>query len=77
MLREGHVADHQRLFRRVSLDLGGHAARTMATDVRRQGFGAGNTDLDLLATYFQYGRYLLLSSSRAGWSATPGRPGCT
>jgi alpha-L-fucosidase 2 len=65
-LRDGHVADHQRLFRRVSLDLGGHGARTTATDQRRQAFSTGTADLDLLATYFQYGRYLLIASSRPG-----------
>jgi alpha-L-fucosidase 2 len=65
-LRDRHVADHQRLFRRVSLDLGGHGARTMPTDRRRAAFGAGSADLDLLATYFQYGRYLLIGSSRPG-----------
>jgi alpha-L-fucosidase 2 len=65
-LRDRHVADHQRLFRRVSLDLGGHAARATPTDQRRHAFAAGATDLDLLATYFQYGRYLLIASSRPG-----------
>jgi alpha-L-fucosidase 2 len=65
-LRDRHVADHHRLYRRVSLDLGGHAARARPTDRRRQGFGAGPPDLDLLATYFQYGRYLLIASSRPG-----------
>jgi alpha-L-fucosidase 2 len=65
-LRNDHVGDHQRLFRRVSLDLGGHAARARPTDERRQTFGSGPADLDLLATYFQYGRYLLIASSRPG-----------
>ena len=65
-LRDRHLAAHQRLFRRVSFDLGGHAARTRATDRRRQAFSDGAADLDLLATYFQYGRYLLIASSRPG-----------
>jgi alpha-L-fucosidase 2 len=65
-LRDRHVADHQRLFRRVSLDLGGHTARAAPTDRRRRAFEAGSADLDLLATYFQYGRYLLIASSRPG-----------
>jgi alpha-L-fucosidase 2 len=65
-LHDRHVADHQSLFRRVSLDLGGHAARATPTDRRRQAFGAGSVDLDLLATYFQFGRYLLIASSRPG-----------
>jgi alpha-L-fucosidase 2 len=65
-LRQRHVADHQRLFRRASLDLGGHAARATPTDRRLQLFGGGAADPDLLATYFQYGRYLLIASSRPG-----------
>jgi alpha-L-fucosidase 2 len=65
-LRDRHVSDHQRLFRRVALDLGGHDARATPTDQRRHGFADGKADLDLLATYFQYGRYLLIASSRPG-----------
>jgi alpha-L-fucosidase 2 len=61
---EAHVADHQKFFRRVSLDLG-HQANEEATptDQRLKNFAA-NPDPALLALYFDYGRYLLISSSR-------------
>ena len=66
-LRQEHVADHQRLFRRVSLKLGSAetagAAASRPTDQRLAGFAA-SPDPALIALYFQYGRYLLISSSR-------------
>jgi alpha-L-fucosidase 2 len=64
-LRSAHVAEHQRLFRRVALDLGTTAAAAQPTDVRIRGF-AGSADPALAALYFHYGRYLLISSSRPG-----------
>ena len=67
-LEATHVADYQRFFRRVRLDLG-HAGRDQAdlpVDERLQRVQAGATDLDLEALYFQFGRYLLISSSRPG-----------
>ncbi|MGO9111210.1 MAG: glycosyl hydrolase family 95 catalytic domain-containing protein [Thermoguttaceae bacterium] len=64
-LRQAHVAEHRRLFRRVALDLGKTAAAKLPTDERIKGFAAGN-DPGLAALYFQYGRYLLISSSRKG-----------
>ena len=64
-LRQAHVEDHQTLFRRVSLDLGKTAAAKWPTDQRIKDFAAGN-DPDLAALVFQYGRYLLIASSRPG-----------
>jgi alpha-L-fucosidase 2 len=64
-LRATHIADYQRLFNRVSLTLGGSKA-TVATDVRLAGRKAGQADPALEALLFQYGRYLLISSSRPG-----------
>ena len=64
-LRQSHVSDHQALFRRVALDLGRTAAAAQPTDVRLKNFADGN-DPDLAALTFQYGRYLLISSSRPG-----------
>jgi len=61
-----HVADHQRLFRRVHLSLGESAAAKLPTDERLRAFGEGADDPGLLALYFQYGRYLLIGSSRPG-----------
>ena len=64
-LLAAHVADHQALFRRVSLDLGRTEAAKNPTDRRLADFRAGN-DPDLAALVFQYGRYLLIGSSRPG-----------
>jgi alpha-L-fucosidase 2 len=64
-LRARHVADYQSLFRRVDLDLGRTDAAIRPTDERIASFGAGD-DPELAAIYYQYGRYLLISSSRPG-----------
>jgi alpha-L-fucosidase 2 len=64
-LRAAHVAEHQRLFRRVQLDLGTTDAASLPTDERIQRFADGN-DPQLAELYFQFGRYLLISSSRPG-----------
>ncbi|MFZ4777101.1 MAG: glycoside hydrolase family 95 protein [Terrimicrobiaceae bacterium] len=64
-LRAAHVAEHQRLFNRVSLDLGTSDAAKLPTDQRVRDFATGN-DPALAALYFQFGRYLLISSSRPG-----------
>lgn len=61
-LSERQRTDHQRLFRRVSLDLGSPDL-TIPTDERLARF-ATSPDPSLVALYFQYGRYLLISSSR-------------
>ncbi len=62
-----HVADHQALFRRVAIDLGASApdVRQQPTDVRLARFAAAR-DPELAALLFQYGRYLLIASSRPG-----------
>lgn len=64
-LRAAHVAEHQRLFRRVSIELGHTEAARLPTDERVEHFADGN-DPALAALYHQYGRYLLISSSRPG-----------
>ena len=64
-LRAAHVADHRRLFRRVSLDLGSSDAAKLPTDERIKRFADGG-DPALAALYFQFGRYLLMASSRPG-----------
>ena len=66
-LRASHVAEHQRLFRRASLRLGRTARSALPTDERLKGFGETNDpDPDLAALVFQFGRYLLIASSRPG-----------
>jgi alpha-L-fucosidase 2 len=65
-IRAAHVAEHRRLFRRVALDLGGPDRSSIPTDERLAAVQKGADDPQLVALYFQYGRYLLLSSSRPG-----------
>ena len=65
LLRDRHAADHQELFRRVELDLGTSQAADTPTDERIEDFSAGD-DPQLAALYFQFGRYLLMASSRPG-----------
>ncbi|MDR3726732.1 MAG: glycoside hydrolase family 95 protein [Terracidiphilus sp.] len=64
-LRQRHVADYRKLFDRVALTLGPNPAASRPTDQRLANFAA-SPDPSLLALYFQYGRYLLISSSRPG-----------
>jgi len=63
-LRQRHVDDFRRLFSRVQLRLGENHS-TESTDRRIKDF-ATNDDPSLLALYFEFGRYLLISSSRSG-----------
>jgi alpha-L-fucosidase 2 len=65
-LRAAHLRDYQHLYRRVNIDLGGEAAAAQPTDARLAAVADGANDPDLAALYFQYGRYLLISSSRPG-----------
>lgn len=65
-LREDHIHDHQRLFRRVQVNLGPapDQSENLPSDQLVKAYGATNPAL--VALYFQYGRYLLISSSRPG-----------
>jgi alpha-L-fucosidase 2 len=60
-----HLADHQALFRRMDIDLGSTAESLRPTNERIIDYLKGN-DPQLAALTFQYGRYLLIGSSRAG-----------
>jgi alpha-L-fucosidase 2 len=62
--KSGHVTDYQRYFHRVSLDLGTTANAAQATDERLRKFNAGENDPSLVSLFYQFGRYLLISSSR-------------
>ncbi len=64
-LRARHLADYQALFHRVAIDLGQSQAGNLPTDTRIQHFAEAN-DPQLAALYYQFGRYLLISSSRPG-----------
>ena len=65
-LRAAHIRDYQRLFRRVSLRIGGEDLSHLPTDERLERVRKGAEDHGLAVLYFQYGRYLLISSSRPG-----------
>jgi alpha-L-fucosidase 2 len=60
-----HIADYQSYFKRVSIDLGVTDSVKNPTDKRLEQFAKGN-DPQLVSIYFQFGRYLLISSSRPG-----------
>jgi alpha-L-fucosidase 2 len=64
-LLAAHTKEHQRLFQRVSLDVGSSDAMKLPTDERIRNFKNGN-DPQFAALYFQFGRYLLISCSRPG-----------
>jgi alpha-L-fucosidase 2 len=64
-LKSDHIKDHQNLFNRVNIDLGQSELSMRPTDQRLISF---NEDIDpsLVALLYQYGRYLLIASSRPG-----------
>ncbi|NJO67999.1 MAG: glycoside hydrolase family 95 protein [Bacteroidetes bacterium] len=68
-LKDAHLADFKQYFSRVSLNLGSSTAPDLPTDDRLKRYAGGLEDKNLEILYFQYGRYLLISSSR-----TPGVP---
>jgi alpha-L-fucosidase 2 len=65
-LRNKHIEEHQRLFHRVGLYLGASESVNLPTDQRLERMRDGAEDNQLAALFFQYGRYLLISSSRPG-----------
>lgn len=68
-LRQSHIKDYQQFFNRVTLNLGKSSAPEIPTDLRLKRYAEGNEDKNLEVLYFQFGRYLLICSSR-----TPGVP---
>jgi alpha-L-fucosidase 2 len=68
MLRRNHVAAYRRWYDRVALQLGpvGSPQSALSAPERLQAFAAGAADPGLAALYFNFGRYLLISSSRPG-----------
>ena len=65
-IRADHIAEHQSLFQRVDLDLGSTDTANLPTDERLEAVKAGASDPELVVLYFQYGRYLMMGSSRPG-----------
>jgi len=68
-LLKKHLADYQPLFNRVKLNLGKSSAPDLPTNERLKRYATGKEDKNLEILYFNFGRYLLISSSR-----TPGVP---
>ena len=64
-IKKSHVAYYQKFFNRVSLNLGTTEAANETTDVRIKKFDS-QFDPQLASLYFQFGRYLLISSSQPG-----------
>jgi alpha-L-fucosidase 2 len=64
-----HLKGYQKYFNRVSLSLGSSSNEQLPTDERLAAYAKGDSDPGLEALYFQYGRYLLISSSRPGGTA--------
>ena len=62
---KGHIAAYQKYFERVSFSLATTSAENLPTDERLKNFHSGN-DPQFAALYFQFGRYLLISSSQPG-----------
>ena len=66
-LKQRHIADYQHLFKRVSFNLGVDAAMVkQSTDQRLRNLSVANPDKQLQTLYYQFGRYLLIASSRPG-----------
>lgn len=64
MIRTDHIAEHQQWFRRVSLELGVSPHANWPLDQRIEAARQGENDPHLCALLFQFGRYLLIGSSR-------------
>jgi len=66
-LLRAHTLEHQRLYQRVSFSLGeANYISELPTDERLARYKQGEEDLGLETLYFNYGRYLLITSSRPG-----------
>jgi alpha-L-fucosidase 2 len=65
-VKKSHIADYQSFFKRVDLDLGSDYENYSPTDIRIAAMQNGYVDTDLIELYYQFGRYLLISSSRPG-----------
>lgn len=64
-LEQNHIRDYQAYYKKFSVDFGHSEHESLPTDERLEKF-AGSNDASFAALYMQYGRYLLISSSRPG-----------
>ena len=65
-IKAAHIKDHQRFYNRLELQLDDHSLDTLPTDQRLARIKAGQVDIGMERLLFQYGRYLLIGSSRQG-----------
>ena len=65
-LLKAHLTDYTSFFNRLSFQLDGESHPELPTNLRLKAYKEGKPDLGLERLYFQFGRYLLISSSRAG-----------
>ena len=65
-LLETHVKEYQQYFNRLSISINKENNEATPTDKRLDAYKKGATDIGLEELYFQFGRYLLISSSRPG-----------
>jgi alpha-L-fucosidase 2 len=65
-LKKSHIVDYQQYFKRVDFNLGSTDAVYFPTDARIDAMKNGYVDPQLIELYYQFGRYLLISSSRPG-----------
>lgn len=63
-LKQAHISDYQKFYNRVTLNLGKTTAPNLPTDERLLRYSEGKEDKNLEILYFNFGRYLLISSSR-------------
>ncbi|MCP5535162.1 MAG: glycoside hydrolase N-terminal domain-containing protein [Akkermansiaceae bacterium] len=65
-IKKDHVADHQNLYQRVTLQIDGNDRSKLPTDERRKAYAKDKNDPGLENLVFQYGRYLMIACSRPG-----------
>ena len=70
-LKQGHLKDYQKLFSRVEFKLQNESSnKQLPTSERLKRFEGAPNDFGLQTLYYQYGRYLMIASSRVGGRAT-------
>ncbi len=70
IMKNAHIKDFSSYFNRVSLDIGSDKKGNLPTDKRLIKHNKGEKDIALYALIFNFGRYLVISGSRAGSQAT-------
>ena len=65
-LHERSIKEHQELYSRAGVSIKSYAESQLPTDERLKRYGSSDNDHSLAALYYNYGRYLLISSTRDG-----------